>query len=269
MKKLLLIASLTVCLPAMAQTAFTVNGQLISTQKQKQIMGVLASQGISDTKQQAQTARNILAQQAIIEQAARKEKIDQSPNVQALLDARRAQIYTDELVRKNVLNKPFTDKELQDTYAEMKKAYDPNEIKVRHILVKTEDEAKTLINKITAGEDMAKLAKENSLDKATTTTGGEIPFTNIRRIAIPGFAEAAVALNKGQLLAIPFRSSLGYHVIRLEDKREVPFPEYDKIKPQVQNLLAQKKASEYINGLMKAAKFQEAGAADNKNAKKK
>lgn len=268
MKKLLLLASLAICLPAVAQTAYTVNGQLISTQKQKQLMGVLASQGISDTKQQAQTAQNILTQQAVIEQAARKEKIDQLPSVQAMIDARKSQIYTEELVRKNVLNKPFADKDLQSTYEDMKKGYDPNEIKVRHILVKTEDEAKTLISKINAGEDMAKLAKEKSLDKATLETGGEIPFTNIRRIAIPGFAEAAVALDKGQLLSVPFRSSLGYHVIRLEDKREVPFPELDKIKPQVQNVLAQRKAAEYIGGLIKAAKVQEAGQDNNKGKKK-
>mgnify|MGYP000547335978 CR=1 FL=1 len=169
--------------------------------------------------------------------------------------------YSAELVRKNAAAHPLTDADLKKTYEEVKKQYDPNEIKVRHILVKTEQEAKDIIKSLNAGGDFATIAKEKSLDQGTAAQGGEIPFTNIRRIAIPGFAETAMALNKGALLPVPFHSALGYHVIQLQDKREVPLPSFDALKPQIQNLAAQRQAQQYMADLMKNAKIAEAAPA--------
>ena len=162
---------------------------------------------------------------------------------------------------------PLTDADLKKTYEEVKKQYDPNEIKVRHILVKTEQEAKDIIKSLNAGGDFATIAKEKSLDQGTAAQGGEIPFTNIRRIAIPGFAETAMALNKGALLPVPFHSALGYHVIQLQDKREVPLPSFDALKPQIQNLAAQRQAQQYMADLMKNAKIAEAAPAKKKSSK--
>ena len=113
----------------------------------------------------------------------------------------------------------------------------------------------------------ATIAKEKSLDQGTAAQGGEIPFTNIRRIAIPGFAETAMALNKGALLPVPFHSALGYHVIQLQDKREVPLPSFDALKPQIQNLAAQRQAQQYMADLMKNAKIAEAAPAKKKSSK--
>lgn len=266
MKKLFIAAALSaLSLPALAQTAFTVNGQLVTVAEQKELMKVLESQGIKDAKQQLEAARNILAQQKVISQAARKEKIAQDPAVKAVIADRQMQIYSAELVRKNAASHKITDNDLKDAYEQVKKAYDPNEIKVRHILVKTEDEAKDIIKSLNAGGDFAKIAKEKSLDKASGTQGGEIPFTNIRRVAIPGFAETAMALNKGALLPVPFHSSLGYHVVQLQDKREVPLPSFEALKPQLEALVAQENAQRYLASLMKDAKIE---SADAKSAKK-
>lgn len=224
MKKLLLATALAaLTAPVFAQTAFTVNGQtvsvaeqkelmkVLSVQPQKELMKVLADRGVKDQKQQLEAARSILAQEKLIEEAAKKANIAQDPAVKALIAERKTEIYSAELVRKNAAAHPLTDADLKKTYEEVKKQYDPNEIKVRHILVKTEQEAKDIIKSLNAGGDFAAIAKEKSLDQGTAAQGGEIPFTNIRRIAIPGFAETAMALNKGSLLPVPFHSALGYH----------------------------------------------------------
>lgn len=268
MKKLLLATALAaLTAPVFAQTAFTVNGQTVSVAEQKELMKVLADRGVKDQKQQLEAARSILAQEKLIEEAAKKANIAQDPAVKALIAERKTEIYSAELVRKNAAAHPLTDADLKKTYEEVKKQYDPNEIKVRHILVKTEQEAKDIIKSLNAGGDFAVIAKEKSLDQGTAAQGGEIPFTNIRRIAIPGFAETAMALNKGSLLPVPFHSALGYHVIQLQDKREVPLPSFDALKPQIQNLAAQRQAQQYMADLMRNAKIAEAAPAKKKSSK--
>lgn len=268
MKKLLLATALAaLTAPVFAQTAFTVNGQTVSVAEQKELMKVLADRGVKDQKQQLEAARSILAQEKLIEEAAKKANIAQDPAVKALIAERKTGIYSAELVRKNAAAHPLTDADLKKTYEEVKKQYDPNEIKVRHILVKTEQEAKDIIKSLNAGGDFAVIAKEKSLDQGTAAQGGEIPFTNIRRIAIPGFAETAMALNKGSLLPVPFHSALGYHVIQLQDKREVPLPSFDALKPQIQNLAAQRQAQQYMADLMRNAKIAEAAPAKKKSSK--
>ena len=268
MKKLLLATALAaLTAPVFAQTAFTVNGQTVSVAEHKELMKVLADRGVKDQKQQLEAARSILAQEKLIEEAAKKANIAQDPAVKALIAERKTEIYSAELVRKNAAAHPLTDADLKKTYEEVKKQYDPNEIKVRHILVKTEQEAKDIIKSLNAGGDFAAIAKEKSLDQGTAAQGGEIPFTNIRRIAIPGFAETAMALNKGSLLPVPFHSALGYHVIQLQDKREVPLPSFDALKPQIQNLAAQRQAQQYMADLMRNAKIAEAAPAKKKSSK--
>ena len=268
MKKLLLATALAaLTAPVFAQTAFTVNGQTVSVAEQKELMKVLADRGVKDQKQQLEAARSILAQEKLIEEAAKKANIAQDPAVKALIAERKTEIYSAELVRKNAAAHPLTDADLKKTYEEVKKQYDPNEIKVRHILVKTEQEAKDIIKSLNAGGDFAAIAKEKSLDQGTAAQGGEILFTNIRRIAIPGFAETAMALNKGSLLPVPFHSALGYHVIQLQDKREVPLPSFDALKPQIQNLAAQRQAQQYMADLMRNAKIAEAAPAKKKSSK--
>ena len=268
MKKLLLATALAaLAAPVFTQTAFTVNGQTVSVADQQELMKVLADRGVKDQKQQLEAARSILAQEKLIEEAAKKANIAQDPVVKALIAERQTEIYSAELVRKNAAAHPLTDADLKKTYEEVKKQYDPNEIKVRHILVKTEQEAKDIIKSLNAGGDFATIAKEKSLDQGTAAQGGEIPFTNIRRIAIPGFAETAMALNKGALLPVPFHSALGYHVIQLQDKREVPLPSFDALKPQIQNLAAQRQAQQYMADLMKNAKIAEAAPAKKKSSK--
>lgn len=268
MKKVLVAIALAAAIPAFAQTAFTVNGQLVSVAEQKELMNLLAGQGIKDQAKQAEAARNILVREKVIGQEARKLKLQQVPEIKTLLADRETQILANELVRRNAAAHPATDKQIQDAYAEMKKQYTPNEIKVRHILVKSEDEAKSLISQIKNGADMGKLAAEKSLDKGTAPNGGEIPFTNIRSIIIPGFAETAMGMNKGDVLPIPFHSSLGYHVIKLEDRREAPFPELDKIKDQVEGVVVRQNAANYLNNLVKNAKIADVQSTQKPASKK-
>ncbi|WP_418847964.1 peptidylprolyl isomerase [Parasutterella sp.] len=159
------------------------------------------------------------------------------------------------LSRRYASEHPITEEQVRNRYDSLLSSYDPHEIKFRHILVKTPEEAREIIQSLKVGSDFGSLAKERSLDQSTSQNGGQIPFTNIRNVLVPGLAEAILALQPGNLLPVPFKSKLGYHVVLLEEKREVPFPSYEEVKPKVLSELERLQTTEFLNDLQKDAKI--------------
>lgn len=252
LKSFVLAAALAGVLPAaVAQTAFTVNGQFVSVEEQKQLMDFLRANCVTNEKQLKNAARSILLEQKIIEQAARNEGLLEDPRVRVLTSEKQAQLYGSILSREH----PITEEQVRNRYDSLLSSYDPHEIKFRHILVKTLEEAREIIQSLKVGSDFGSLAKERSLDQSTSQNGGQIPFTNIRNVLVPGLAEAILALQPGDLLPVPFKSKLGYHVVLLEEKREVPFPSYEEVKPKVLSELERLQTTEFLNDLQKDAKI--------------
>ena len=257
MKKIVLISLFLCSLPAMAQTAYSVNGQVITPQSQKMLMDLFEKRGVTSAEQRLELAKQVLTQQAVINQLAAKNRLEIDPAIKAELEETKSQIFLNELLRREVFVNPITDYEFKKEYETLKESYDPNEVKVSHILVKTNSEAKEIIRRIRAGEDFTKLAKELSLDPTTKDNGGQMDFTNVRQISINGFGEAAMAMEKGSLLPIPFKSVHGYHVVKLLDKREVPFPSFEALKPRLERSIVQQRTQEFINQKIAEAKIED------------
>ncbi len=250
----MLAAALAGVLPAaVAQTAFMVNGQFVSVEEQMQLMDFLRANGVTNEKQLKNAARSILLEQKIIEQAARNEGLLEDPRVRVLISEKQAQLYGSILSRRYASEHPITEEQVRNRYDSLLSSYDPHEIKFRHILVKTPEEAREIIQSLKVGSDFG--SKERSLDQSTSQNGGQIPFTNIRNVLVPGLAEAILALQPGDLLPVPFKSKLGYHVVLLEEKREVPFPSYEEVKPKVLSELERLQTTEFLNDLQKDAKI--------------
>ena len=126
--------------------------------------------------QRLELAKQVLTQQAVINQLAAKNRLEIDPAIKAELEETKSQIFLNELLRREVFVNPITDYEFKKEYETLKESYDPNEVKVSHILVKTNSEAKEIIRRIRAGEDFTKLAKELSLDPTTKDNGGQMDF---------------------------------------------------------------------------------------------
>lgn len=186
LKSFVLAAALAGVLPAaVAQTAFTVNGQFVSVEEQKQLMDFLRANGVTNEKQLKNAARSILLEQKIIEQAARNEGLLEDPRVRVLTSEKQAQLYGSILSRRYASEHPITEEQVRNRYDSLLSSYDPHEIKFRHILVKTPEEAREIIQSLKVGSDFGSLAKERSLDQSTSQNGGQIPFTNIRNVLVP------------------------------------------------------------------------------------
>ncbi|MBP2550144.1 peptidyl-prolyl cis-trans isomerase C [Neorhizobium galegae] len=119
------------------------------------------------------------------------------------------------------------------------------EIHARHILVKTEDEAKAIIKQLDEGKDFIELAKAKSED-TSKSDGGDLGYFTKGRM-VPEFEEAAFALDKGAYTKTPVKSQFGYHVIKVEDKRDAQPPAFDQVEPQVRQIVMQEKYSAIID----------------------
>ena len=169
-----------------------------------------------------------------------------------------------EFTRKKLLMAKLLDAEAKAAATEsaMRKIYDDatkqmkpeEEVHARHILVETEEEAKAIEEELRKGADFTATAKSKSKDPGAAAEGGDLGFFTKDQM-VPEFAEAAFKLEKGQL-SDPVKSSFGWHVILVEEKRIRPLPNFEHVKPQIENFVARKAQSEYLAKLREGAKIE-------------
>src|SRR6476659_7857156 len=160
--------------------------------------------------------------------------------LRALLDA-----YVDKSVRNAV-----PDEEAKKIYDAKVAGMKPEEeVHARHILVATEAEAKEVKERILKGEDFATVAKEKSKDPSAE--GGDLGFFTRGQMLKP-FEDAAFALDVGQVSA-PVQTQFGWHIIKVEEKRDQKLPTFDQVKEAIKAQLVQAKAQEVVTGLRDSA----------------
>ncbi|WP_392486000.1 peptidylprolyl isomerase [Haloimpatiens sp. FM7315] len=138
-------------------------------------------------------------------------------------------------------------KDIKATDKEIKEYYDtnmleftekPNRVHVAHILVKTEEEAKKVKERLTKGEDFAKVAKETSIDTAANEKGGDLGFINYNDPNYDKtFMTSAQVLKEGEV-SNPVKTQFGWHIIKSIKKEEYPVQKLDKVKDQVAKKVA-------------------------------
>jgi peptidyl-prolyl cis-trans isomerase C len=148
------------------------------------------------------------------------------------------------------------------TDAAMHKVYDEaakqiggeKEIRARHILVESEDEAKAILAELKKGTDFAELARLKSKDPGAAAEGGDLGYFSKDQM-VAEFSDAATKLDKGQL-SDPVKTQFGWHVIRVEDKRDRPVPPFDQVKEQIENYVVRRAQAEVISKLRQGAKIE-------------
>jgi peptidyl-prolyl cis-trans isomerase C len=154
-------------------------------------------------------------------------------------------------VGKAAVTPDTTKKAYEDAVKQMN---NEQEVRARHILVATEDEAKAVLAELKKGTDFAELAKQKSKDPGAAAEGGDLGYFG-REQMVPEFAETAFKLDKGQV-SEPVKTQFGWHIIKVEDKRTKPVPEFDKVKDQVETYVQRKAQADFIHGLQQGAKIE-------------
>ena len=125
------------------------------------------------------------------------------------------------------------------------------EIHARHILVPDEAKAKEIIKKLDGGAEFKDLAKESS-DGPTAANGGDLGYF-AKSEMVPEFAEAAFALQPGTYTKEPVKTQFGWHVIKVEEKRQRPEPQFEAVKPQLEAQIRREKLNTMLEQWQKEA----------------
>lgn len=175
----------------------------------------------------------------LLAQGAAEEGIGDTEEFKKRMDYIRDRELHNSFFRKHVVD-AVSDDEVKARYEkEIAALPKQEEVHARHILVKTEDEAKEIIAELDAGKDFAELAKAKSED-SNKDDGGDLGWFSKGRM-VPEFEEAAFGLEKGAYTRTPVKSQFGFHVIKLEDRRDVQPPALEQVEPQVRQLVMRDK----------------------------
>jgi peptidyl-prolyl cis-trans isomerase C len=180
-----------------------------------------------------------------------KAHLENEPDVAARLAVTRMRLLADAESQQYLKDKEPSDADLHAEYDTAVGSLDKTEYHARHILVPTKDQAEALIKKIKGGAKFEDVAKANSID-GSKTNGGDLGWFTAARMVKP-FSDAVKGLKKGEMTQEPVQTQFGWHIIQLEDTREVTPPPFDQVKDQLKNRVLQKKLQAYVEDLKKSA----------------
>lgn len=190
----------------------------------------------------------------IIAKAAEAKKIGDSADFKRKLDIARNKLLMEGLLTAEAKT-AVNDESMKKVYAEATKQMgEEKEVHARHILVEKEDEAKAILADLKKGGDFAAIAKEKSKDPGSKESGGDLGYFTKDQM-VPEFAEVAFKLDKGQL-SDPVKTQFGWHVLKVEDKRNRPIPEFDKVKDQIETYVVRKAQADLVTKLRGEAKVE-------------
>lgn len=199
-------------------------------------------------------ALNYLIDLRLAAKAAEKDKLGEGEAFQKRLGYLKDRALMEELLQKEA-KAAVTEDKLRKLYDETAKNLKPEEeVRARHILVKTEDEAKKVEERLAKGEDFAKIAGEVSTDPGSGKQGGDLGFFG-RNQMVPAFEEAAFKLEPGKV-SEPVKSQFGYHIIKVEEKRTRPVPPFDQVRPQIENYVVRASQQELVMKLRNLGKVE-------------
>ncbi len=180
--------------------------------------------------------------------------LDADPEVAQLLTQAKDQIVRNVYIDRQI-DAEITQKKLLKAYEDLlTELAEVQETKARHILVEDETKAREVITKLGEGADFVALAKEYS-SGPSAENGGELGWF-AKNEMVPEFAEAAFALEPGNFTKEPVKTQFGFHVIKVEERRKRPEPDFETVKPQLEAQLRQQVLNDLVAGWQKEAQIQ-------------
>lgn len=185
---------------------------------------------------------------------ARRLKLQNDPQVKRRIARAEDQILREAYFDREV-TKVLTDQEVRKRYDEIVAAMPKQEeIRARHIVVKTKEEAEAIIKQLQAGGDFATIAKEKSTD-GSKDEGGDLGYFT-RDAVVPAFWDAVAALKPGEITKTPVETEYGWHVVQVEDRRPVQPPPFDSVRDQLYNQLSRQVIADQLEKLRGKAKVE-------------
>lgn len=198
-------------------------------------------------QQRRLTVLKIYVDMKALSDAAVKDGLDKTPEYEKRMA----------VMRENVLQQIYFKDKIVDKIsdADIKARYDKEiaalpkeqEVHARHILVKTKEEAEAIIKRLEKGEKFEDIAKKDSTD-GSAAMGGDLGYFSHGQMVKP-FEDAAFSLKVGEYTKTPVESPFGWHIIKVEDRREKQPPALDDVKDALRSMIARDRYREVIESL--------------------
>ncbi|HEX7055145.1 MAG TPA: peptidylprolyl isomerase [Burkholderiales bacterium] len=240
------------------ETIATVNGVAVPKARLDYMMFQQTNRGMPDNERTRTLVREELVNREVLQQEAQRAGIAKNPEVQTQLDMARQEIMVSAYLRDWVRKHPVSEDEVQKEYEKARAQAGSKEYRARHILVETEEQAKAIIDQLKKGAKFEELAAQHSKDPGSKDRGGDLDW-NAPAAFDRAFSDAMVKLDKGQVTATPVHTRFGYHVIRVDDVRDMRFPPLAELKPRIQQQLMQRKLEGLVRELRAKAKVETPG----------
>ncbi|WP_229458152.1 foldase protein PrsA [Massilia glaciei] len=245
---------------ASTAVAATVDGVAIPQSTVDLMVKERTAQGQPDTPELRAAIIENLSMQMLVAAEAVKKGIDKAPETVRQMDMVKQSVLANAFVQDYIKNSPITDAMIDAEYKKMSEKAGGNEFKARHILVKTEAEAKSIIASITKDiKAFEKLAKAKSMDPGSKANGGDLGWFNPSGM-VPEFGAAVAKLEKGKFTTEPVKTQYGYHVIVLDDSRPITPPPLEQVKEQIKQQLLREHMTKFFADLKAKAKIVVTGA---------
>ena len=254
------IFTLCLCLPAAsgasAKVLAKVNGVEITDEDLKladEYIGANFSRQ-ADPKVRESALIEFLVSQQLLVQEAQAEKLAETPDFMKRLAYLRDMALMQAMLAK-LSSEAVSDAAVKKTYEDAGKEYKPqDEYHALHLVVSTEDQAKDALKRIKAGEDFGKVAAEVSKDPGAKN--GDLGW-RVKDEWLPEFAEQVIKLSPGQV-SDPVKTQVGWHVIKLVEKRPRKFPSQQELQGEISRYLAETARRSLLERLKQAAKIERA-----------
>lgn len=237
-----------------ADAVAVVNGQYISKSTFAELEKDIAERSHGQTFPKEKVVEELIQRELLVQDALQKN-LDKSPEVIAQLDITKRSLLSQAALQDFLKANPVTDADVKAEYDSKVAGEKGTEYKARHLLVKTEAEAKKLIAQLDKGADFAKLANKYSLDAKQSQNGGDLGWFVSTQMVAP-FSEALVKLEKGKYTKVPVKTQFGWHVILKEDSRTQTPPTLEAVKEQLMPYLQRQKVQSMLESLRKQAKVE-------------
>ena len=261
MKKQVLIASALFSLlslgttAALAQNIAIVNGKAVPKARMDSLSLQFQSSGRTITPEVQEQMRQHLIALEVFTQEADKLGLSSSDEFKAQMELARQTVLANQLIKEFEKKNAITDELLKAEYDKFAAANGGKEIKARHILVDKEADATAIIASLKKGAKFEEIAKKRSKDTGSGAKGGDLDWANPSSY-VPEFSAALQALKKGQLTDKAVKTQFGFHVIRVDDVRDIKLPTFDEVKPQIADQMKQDKRGTYQRDLLGKAKVE-------------
>jgi len=233
----------------------TVNGKPITTEFFEFYVKTVTGKPSSEltAEQRTQVLDNLIRVELIAEQA-EKDGATKEADTAALLELSRLNVLQQAVSEKYLKDRKPTEQELRAEYETQVAALPKLEYHARHVLVATEAFATKVVERLGKGEKFADIAKRESMD-SSKGNGGDLGWFTPDRMVKP-FSDAVIALKPGEYTKQPVQTQYGWHVIQLEETRDLAAPPFDQVRQRLEQVVENKKFKNYADELAKTAKVE-------------